>query len=57
MIIYKVTDDLGVACLYTSSYKKAKEQAAWVDGDVNKIEEPCTIQTVVDLLNIYGMDN
>ena len=57
MIIYRVTDDFGVTCLYTSSYEKAKEQAACFDGDVHKIEEPRTKQGVVDLLNIYGMDN
>lgn len=57
MIIYRVTDDLGVTCLYTSSYSEAKEQAARFDGDVHKIDEPCTKQRVVDLLNIYGMDN
>jgi len=57
MIIYLVTDDLGVTCLYTSSYKKAKEEAAWHDGDITKIEEPCTVESVVQLLNVYGKDN
>ena len=57
MIIYRVTDVEGVTCFYTSSYKEAKEQAAWLDGDVHKIEEPCTIQSVVGLLNCYGGDD